>query len=69
MLSFECIKNEKSVYFLLTSAIIGTSFSAVDCPLFNSILLHKLSIKKDNKKAETVHFPDFCLSAIFHNFP
>ena len=22
MLSFECIKNEKSVYFLLTSAII-----------------------------------------------
>lgn len=23
MLSFECIKNEKSVYFLLTSAIRG----------------------------------------------
>ncbi len=23
MLSFECIKNEKSVYFLLTSAFIG----------------------------------------------
>ena len=23
MLSFECIKNEKSVYFLLTSAIIS----------------------------------------------
>ena len=23
MLSFECIKNEKSVYFLLTSAISG----------------------------------------------
>ena len=24
MLSFECIKNEKSVYFLLTSAILGS---------------------------------------------
>ena len=23
MLSFECIKNEKSVYFLLTSAIVS----------------------------------------------
>lgn len=26
MLSFECIKNEKSVYFLLTSATCGLDF-------------------------------------------
>ena len=25
MLSFECIKNEKSVYFLLTSAEVGVA--------------------------------------------
>ena len=38
MLSFECIKNEKSVYFLLTSAflsIIGQSapFQVIYCPI------------------------------------
>lgn len=26
MLSFECIKNEKSVYFLLISAVSGNSY-------------------------------------------
>lgn len=30
MLSFECIKNEKSVYFLLTSAIYGIFIHTVD---------------------------------------
>ena len=28
MLSFECIKNEKSVYFLLTSALEGSYWAA-----------------------------------------
>ena len=30
MLSFECIKNEKSVYFLLTSAVEGVLVA--NCP-------------------------------------
>ena len=31
MLSFECIKNEKSVYFLLTSALIPKIEKQVGC--------------------------------------
>ena len=38
MLSFECIKNEKSVYFLLTSAVIGqlAPFQVLYCPIASS---------------------------------
>ena len=39
MLSFECIKNEKSVYFLLTSAT-----GSFPCQLLGSLHLFKYSI-------------------------
>lgn len=37
MLSFECIKNEKSVYFLLTSADFGQPASSprLSCPIYD----------------------------------
>lgn len=37
MLSFECIKNEKSVYFLLTSAVFGSIRGAVEMAAQNLI--------------------------------
>ena len=37
MLSFECIKNEKSVYFLLTSAVLGSKHGEVSVAAQNLV--------------------------------
>ena len=80
MLSFECIKNEKSVYFLLTSATFTTAFSAKSVvgnaisfiqkqrPLLFSLLAHSRHSKQSSFPAENIKTTGKIHLALFVSF-
>ena len=54
MLSFECIKNEKSVYFLLTSAVLRNfPLFCPKCKLTHIVDVEKLEIIIKNSEKQT----------------